>query len=209
MIKDRWDILIGDIEREFRLDLHYYRKEIDEFFDSIFREYSSNRFYHTIDHVIYMLDNIDNFKLTSKKRLKLEIAIWFHDVIYDSKKTDNEEKSGKYANFFLKMIGVPKKHRKEVKQLILITSHKEIPKSKLERIICDLDLLEFSEKWHLENSFKIRKEYSHLSDDDWNKGRKEFLEFMLLKKYIYNTSEYRDGLEVKTRTNLIEELNLL
>jgi len=209
MMKDRWDILIGDIEREFRLDLHRKYKEMDEIFSEIMNYYSLGRHYHTIDHIIYMLDNVKDFKLTSKKKLKLEIAIWFHDIVYDSKRKDNEQRSANLANFFLKMVGVPKRHRKEVEQLILITSHKEIPKNKLEKIICDLDLKAMSESWQLENSFKIRKEYSHLSYDDWNKGRKEFLESMLLKKYIYNTSEYRDGLEVKTRTNLIEELNLL
>jgi len=46
-----------------------------------------------------------------------------------------------------------------------------------------------------------------LNDEEWKKGRKEFLEFMLNKKYIFHTNEYRNLYKKQARDNLQLELN--
>ena len=185
----------------------FYRWGADEYFMSVILEvYTEGRYYHNLKHITYMLSNMDDFKLSKKEKAKLELAIWFHDFVYNSKRTDNEEKSAEVFEVFAKKIGIRENHIKEIKDLILDTKHKVIPKTKLGKIICDLDLRGMSEDTQPKNTLKIRKEYSHLSDKEFNEGRIKFLKDFLKRISIYHTRLYRNTLEQKARNNLLKEI---
>ena len=55
------------------------------------------RFFHTIDnHLGPMLKSIHSSSHTTKDKNILEIVAWFHDCVYDPKRTDNEVESIQY-----------------------------------------------------------------------------------------------------------------
>lgn len=56
------------------------------------------RYYHTLEHIQQVLETIENIRTTNPTSIwkaanfpAIELAAWFHDVIYDSQAKDNEE----------------------------------------------------------------------------------------------------------------------
>ena len=156
-----------------------------------------------------MLDNIHDFKLSKKDEYKLELAIWFHDIVYDSTRTDNEKLSANNFKSFGNIIGLKNKHIKEICNLILVTKHNDTVKTESEKIICDLDLREFTSIRSKLNSEEVRKEFVHLSDEEFYKGRADFLRKMINKKYIYSTDLYRNSLEELAKHRITIELDII
>ena len=135
--KKRWDLLLKNVEKTFKLDLQKQLdslKHRDTFNDWIYPGYTEGRYYHTLRHIIYMLDNIHDFKLSKKDEYKLELAIWFHDIVYDSTRTDNEKLSANNFKSFGNIIGLKNKHIKEICNLILVTKHNDTVKTESEKI---------------------------------------------------------------------------
>lgn len=62
---------------------------------------------------------------------------------------------------------------------------------------------------YLQYAQAIRKEYSHLSDRDYQLGRKKFLIQFLAKTRIYYTDYFYQWLELTARNNLQTEINRL
>jgi predicted metal-dependent HD superfamily phosphohydrolase len=61
-------------------------------FNTIASMYSHpSRHYHTLDHIFYMFNQLD--KLPGTVPVYLYLAIWFHDIVYDAKRSDNEDQS--------------------------------------------------------------------------------------------------------------------
>jgi len=204
-----WDRLIT------RLD-NWYGLDIDKSFPNTYLEfniipaYTKDRHYHTLRHVISMLENIKDFKLGSfNDTSKLELAIWFHDIIYDATSNNNEELSANQFSLFAEVIGLDEKIIKEVYWMIRVTTHKGTPQTRLEDIICDLDLREFANDRQKLNTIEVRREFSHLSNEEWKFGRTMFVQSMLNKEFIYHTDEYRRLLEDTARNNLQKELDTL
>jgi len=205
-MKKRWDSLIKRSQDFLNILIDSERADI--IFEYCIKvSYSKNRYYHTLKHINSVLNAIQDFKLSPEERVKIEWAIWFHDYIYDVKSTNNEQKSAEQFKIITGYIRMEKEVIEEIAKLIIITKHDKEPETKLEKIICDGDLKELASLNHLKNVKNIRLEYSFLNDEEWKKGRKEFLEFMLNKKYIFHTNEYRNLYKKQARDNLQLELN--
>jgi predicted metal-dependent HD superfamily phosphohydrolase len=55
----------------------------------------TDRHYHGVNHIVSMLEGFDAIKATFEHPLAGELAIFFHDVIFDPSRHDNEEQSAK------------------------------------------------------------------------------------------------------------------
>jgi pantetheine-phosphate adenylyltransferase len=94
----------------------------------LYRYDEPNRFYHNWEHIETMLNEAQKMNILSDD---LFLAIVFHDVIYDPKRNDNEERSAELFHCYIQ--------NDAVKQAILETKTHE-PSSKLSTQLCDLDL---------------------------------------------------------------------
>jgi len=206
--KWRWHELIVTTKKYFNLEFDIEFTELF-YFNYIVPAYTVDRHYHTLRHVEYMLKHVMDFGVSHKDRCLLKWAIWFHDIIYDSKRTDNEERSANMLVDFATALGFEEEDIEVMKWLVLVTTHKGSPQTELEDIICDLDLREFVNDRQPLNAVEVRKEYSFLSDEEWNEGRTAFVKSMLDKEYIYHTDEYRGALEDTARINLQKELDTI
>ena len=207
--KWRWDELIKLTKKRF--DLEFDVSFTDIFYNNyIIPAYTGeNRHYQTLNHIELMLSRTGDWNLSHKDKVKLRWAIWFHDIVYDATKTDNEEKSANMLVDFAWALGFEEEDIEEMKWLVLVTTHKGNPQTRLEDIICDLDLRELAGEMQPENTPLIRKEFGHLTDEEFNKGRVQFLDFMLAKEFIYHTENYKFAFEKNARENLQRELNNL
>jgi len=206
-MKEQWNRLIDDFNKiyEVQLDKYYYFDIIDH--------YNKDRYYHNLNHIENLLKYLNDFMdLDIKDKLIIELSIWFHDVIYNPKDNNNEFYSALYFNDFIKNSGnyvVYQTINNMVYKIILSTKHNNSLKTRLEKIMCDIDLRELAEDWYIENSYKIKKEYNHLLNKEWKNGRIDFINKFLNKSRIYLTNEYYNKYEVKARINLTKEKEYL
>ena len=157
----------------------------EEFIPDMFKRWNeSNRAYHNIDHLIDIIKTIEknpsfNF-LSIYEKNALLLAAFFHDVIYDPKRKDNEDESIRYFKAAYQHDNDPKTI-KVVCDLIEVTKHRRRPLSTLQRIFWDADNDGFNRGYDnlLKNEVLIRKEFSHVSSKEYREGRLKFLESCL------------------------------
>src|SRR5262249_38835687 len=51
------------------------------------------RYYHNLDHIADMLATVDRLCDLAQDLAAVRFAVWFHDAVYDSRASDNEEGS--------------------------------------------------------------------------------------------------------------------
>ena len=176
-------------------------------FDDLVKRYSeSHRKYHTLDHVELMLSFKHEIMPVDDE---LELAIFFHDVIYDPESRDNERLS---ADYFLRCFDgfIWGEFASEVERLILATDHRSPRRgTNREDLLIDIDLSIFCTENDVYEVYQkaIREEYGHLSDESYNAGRAKVLN-RFLEKPIYGTRYFR-ALEEQARENLTKELESL
>lgn len=211
-MKKRWDILYKKLES---YAIHKNSYQFFDFYIEIKKNYkSSTRHYHTLDHVEYMLDNLDKYftnLITEEEKLKLELAIWYHDIIYivQSEPSINEYESTLIFSEMAQYIGLSEEFIKDVYDLIMITTHTIKPETLSQKIICDLDLLGMGTGDYFKNGDAFRLEFYHLTNEEWNEGRIDFLEYMLNKKPLFHTGMINKYYEANAHYNLTKELSLI
>lgn len=168
-----------------------------------------NRHYHDLEHIAIL------FQLASAHGVRLSIpqqlAIWYHDCIYDATRNDNEQ---------LSCALLVKHHEDNValnrgyvnRAINIIMDTKTHVGSDYESLaVIDLDLvgLGFDTASYKYATQQIRKEYMHLSDSEWRLGRIAFLNNLLKGEYIFYTNWARDFYEKQARRNIEQELATL
>jgi predicted metal-dependent HD superfamily phosphohydrolase len=186
---------------------------IESLFDSIVEHYSaSERAYHNLSHIQSLLALSESLLDKVQNRDALYFAIWFHDVIYDTKRSDNEEKSAEFAAEALASLGVPEQTITTTREMILATKHHRASDLSWDMnafLDLDVSILGAPEDVYKEYSAAIRKEYSWVPDFLYRKGRMKVLNDFLGRARIYNTVEFSAKYEAQARHNIAEELRTL
>lgn len=178
---------------------------INQAYSHIYRKYSEpQRYYHTLEHIHACLDHFDQVAHLLSDCFNLETAIWFHDVIYDPKKNDNEQKSAEYAKSFLQSIGLDETEINKINRLILLTQHPSDPKTEDERYLLDIDLSILGANKVLYDRYEhwIRKEYAFVPKLLYKKGRESLLNSFTSLDRIYHTDYFYQKYEAQARQNI-------
>ena len=171
------------------------------------RRYSEpHRAYHNLDHIDHMLSCLKALGVSDER---LELAIWFHDVVYDPTATDNEKAS---AMLFEEKLGsfLSPEFCGDVMRLVLATDPgTERTGEPGEDLIVDIDLSILSMDWDFYDAYRagIRKEYAHVPDDLFAVGRTEILR-SLMAQDVYATAHFKK-LETAAKANMNREIALL
>jgi predicted metal-dependent HD superfamily phosphohydrolase len=186
---------------------------IESLFNSIVEHYSaSERAYHNLSHIQSLLALSESLMGKVQNRDSFYFAIWFHDVIYDTKRSDNEEKSAEFAVEALVGLGVPEQTIAITRDMILATKHHRADDLSWDmKAFLDLDtsILGAPEEIYKEYSRAIRKEYSWVPGFLYRKGRMKVLNDFLDRESIYQTEEIRAEYETQARHNIAEEIRTL
>ena len=76
-----------------------------KFHASLYNAYSEvQRHYHSIQHIVECFEHFHQIKTYLDDPLSVELAIWFHDVIYNPQAHDNEQQSADYMQRMLKNV---------------------------------------------------------------------------------------------------------
>ena len=168
-----------------------------------------HRFYHTWDHIEYMFRIARDNGVLINPDSPLWFAIVYHDIIYDPKCYNNEERSGQLAvdrNQDWKM------NFEHVRNLILVTKthliNNELVEKDIQATLIDLDLAILGDTPEVYQDYviKVQKEYAHATGEEWREGRSKWIRSMLKKDSIFYT-EWGRKLEKQARENLRYELH--
>ncbi len=140
----------------------------------------------------------------------MEFAIFYHDIVYDVLKDDNEEKSAELAKNQLSILGVKKETIEKVYKLIIETKTHQSSSIQNELFLdADIAILGCNKKNYKNYTSQIRKEYAVYSDASYNKGRKKILNSFLEKDTIYKSDHFHNKYEKQAKENMFIEYNSL
>lgn len=165
--------------------------------DPVLRAYDHpSRAYHNLEHLEEVLEWTDRLPLPQEERDRLARALFYHDAIYDSHRSDNEQASADWA---LQDLGQP-----DLVPLILDTRHAAAPQSSLGEWMVDVDLaiLGADPRRFDRYNADVRKEYQWVPNWLYRRKRRQLLKAFLKRKSIYHTSFFRERLEQQARANL-------
>lgn len=161
-----------------------------------------HRHYHTLGHVRDMLPYVSGEAVVA--------ATWFHHIVYDPARTDNEEQSARLAAVALRQIGHSVLTIEFVMQMIRATATEHpgrLPRQALTFLDADLAILGSHHERYIAYRDAIRREYAFVPDDEFAELRRERLERFLMRPNIYYTEGMREQFERQARANLAWELS--
>jgi predicted metal-dependent HD superfamily phosphohydrolase len=164
----------------------------------------SVRAYHTTEHILDCLAQLDLSRDIARRPDEVETAIWFHDAVYVPGGTDNEDRSARLAQTALLACAVPLEISRRVAELVLATRHLTIPRDPDAQLICDIDLSILGRDPDAFDQFegRIRREYAWVPESVYRRSRAEVLAGFLRRRFIYETKKFRDQYETSARANL-------
>jgi predicted metal-dependent HD superfamily phosphohydrolase len=163
-----------------------------------------HRKYHTLQHLTECIATLARSPVRPARLGEIEIALWFHDAIYDLGRDDNEARSAEWAKDGLIRAGASPAVAARVHDLVLVTRHTALPQTVEAQLLVDVDLsiLGASPSRFDEYERQIREEYARVPEEAYRRRRREVLEQFLARQAIYSTAHFRGTLEAPARENL-------
>ena len=182
----------------------------DKIFTSLINSYCDRtRSYHNLNHIYDILNSIEQVKSITEDLNVLQFSAWFHDRIYNPQSSDNESKSAVCAVKALEQLNIDRRVIEVVEQIILSTKNHQPLIDSIDRLLfldIDLAILGTTPNKYQKYTQAIRQEYNHLSDRDYQIGRKKVLTQFLNRERIYYTDYFCQRLETAARKNLQTEI---
>lgn len=185
---------------------------INNTFTDLMNDYmGEKRHYHDLSHINNLLTLLEENKFRVSDEDALFFAIWFHDAIYDTWKSNNEEQSADYADEILRQTAMPISRIEKVVDYIKATkSHTSHGDNDLELFLdFDLSILGAEPSIYDVYTRQIREEFSIYPSFIYNRGRRKAMRHLIERPYIYQTDEFRRQFEAKARENIQRELDNL
>jgi predicted metal-dependent HD superfamily phosphohydrolase len=170
-----------------------------------------HRHYHDLAHLAAVLGLAGELSRAAADPEAVRLAAWYHDVIYDPARADNEPASAARARAGLRGL-VPDGRVEEVERLVLLTAtHDPEPGDANGAVLCDADLavLAGPPDAYATYASAVRAEYGHLSDEEFTAGRTAVLERLLALPVLYRLPAVTEDWTPRARANLTAELTLL
>lgn len=190
-----------------------YEAEL-ETLDRRYRE--EHRFYHTWSHIRRCLAGLDRSRRLASDPDALELALWYHDAVYDPKAPDNEMRSALLAVKAARAAGLREGFARSISVLILSTRVEDTPDPngagagrpaptgedvELMRDI-DLSVLGLPRPGYRRYELAIRREYSWVPWEHYRERRDALLRGFLARRRIFATERFGSRYEKRARNNL-------
>jgi predicted metal-dependent HD superfamily phosphohydrolase len=171
-----------------------------------------HRHYHTLQHLRECLAHFDASASLARRPAEVELALWFHDAVYDARRDDNEERSADWAQRSLAEAGCDAAIGQRVAALVLATKgHTAEAGDADTMLLLDIDLAILGSSPARFDAYErqVRAEYAHVPDDAFRAGRARLLAAFLQRPRLYATEAYHAALEQRSRDNIGRSLAAL
>ncbi len=164
----------------------------------------SPRYYHTLEHIEHCLRMFDACKSRLQQPDAVELAVWFHDVVFEPGRCDNERLS---ADLYLQYsAGVHDEATRDlVDRLIMATLHNGDSLTDADAAyMVDIDLSSFGLSWQefLRDSENLRRENAHLDDAEYYRKQTGFQSCLLSRDRFFRSDFFAGRYEQRARENL-------
>lgn len=166
-----------------------------------------NRHYHTLDHLSAMFRVLDD--LGPPELPLIRLAVWFHDLVYDVSRADNEAQSAIAATEFAAAHGFAPDQTDHLDALIRSTAkHDPLWDHSACFAMLDADLSVLAADPDVYDAYAdaIRREYALFPDEVYEPGRKTILQGFLRRDRLYFTDAIRADWTERARGNIAREL---
>ncbi|AFY37971.1 hypothetical protein Lepto7376_1636 [[Leptolyngbya] sp. PCC 7376] len=162
------------------------------------------RYYHNLDHLRECLSWLPKIQHLLECPAEVELALWFHDAVYQPRSTSNEIDSAAWAKNFLEDANVDGAITQRVSDYILATQTHESSANLDCQFVLDIDLAILSNSPQRFKQFEeqIRQEYEWVSLGLYQEKRAAMLQRFLAKNSIYKTSFFNPRYESLARRNI-------
>jgi len=170
-----------------------------------------SRVYHNLRHLADVLRRFDILVGECADPVAVELAAWFHDAVCDVRRNDNEEASADVARALLAPY-ISADEVDEVARLVLLTRDHAVDAGDANgAVLCDADLaiLASGSAAYYHYTARVRREYAHVSDEDFRIGRADVLRRLLDLPNLFHTFYGLRSWEAPARANLEHELTTL
>ena len=203
ILKEYWNSIL----RNYTNDTLY----TNELFSNLINHYAEDsRYYHNTTHIQNMLDLSLEYSSQLKDIEVVQLAIFYHDIIYNSLSKNNETDSAALAVQQLSKTSLPTEKIKLVEQFILSTQ-KHVPlldHTDLHYFLdFDLAILGAERSLYIDYANNIRKEYKWVPSFLYKKNRAKVLQHFSERECIYFTEDFRNKFEAIARKNIRFEMD--
>lgn len=203
-------------------DLNVDRDKLLHVFNLLIQKYSEpSRSYHTLKHIHSMLSYLETQDVHDRR--VVELAVWFHDAIYDTAKTDNELESAMLARAILRTLDVHEDIALRASVLVMATAdHTTIDPKRFPDYFArdmeifldaDMSILGAPPEEYALYARGIKEEYSEkytgASVTRYREGRITFLTELLGRKKLFLTKSAQKQFEQQARENIAWEIGML
>jgi predicted metal-dependent HD superfamily phosphohydrolase len=177
----------------------------DDVYRALMARYGEpHRKYHTLQHLRECLGQFEAVQGLASKAAEVEAALWFHDAIYEVKRSDNEARSAEWARSAALQAGVAPEVAARLHALVMVTRHTGVPEGGDEQLLVDIDLaiLGAEPARFAEYDRQIREEYGHVPGWLFKRKRRTILRSFLDRPRIFSTAHFHQAREDAARANL-------
>lgn len=167
-----------------------------------------HRRYHTPAHIAHCLEQFDLARALLDAPDAVELAIWYHDVIYDVGASDNELQSAQLLRRHADGV-IAGDLVQCVDDLVMVTVHgQRQPVTRDQGFMVDIDLSSFGLPWakFLRDSEAVREEFADMSDAQFYPRQREFLASLIAREHFCITEFFRARHEARARKNITRYL---
>lgn len=166
------------------------------------------RHYHTLTHLEELFAHADAFKSHLRDPCAVDLAIFFHDVVYNPRAGGgkNEDDSAVVFSNFAQEVDLEPATLAKVFRWIVQTKHHRCDESDDDdcKFFMDFDMavLGWERAAYARYAQDVRKEFIHVPEGIWCKARAAFLEITAEVPAIYATAAFRERFDAPARANL-------
>jgi predicted metal-dependent HD superfamily phosphohydrolase len=162
-----------------------------------------HRHYHTLNHIQHCLGEFDQAAALMNDPDAVEMALWFHDAIYQPGASDNEWRS---AELFRQWSAgrITTTFQQQVHDLVMATTHREPPDEGDAQFVVDIDLSSFGLPWEAceRDGNLIRAEFPEVADDEYYPVHLRFLQILRGRPTFFFTEWFQQRYESVARENV-------
>ena len=161
------------------------------------------RHYHTVQHIVECLDLFHQVKAQLSDPFAVELAIWFHDVVYNPKASDNEAQSAVFMQQCCHDF-VPVAVLEKIAAWIEATQQHQPSTDTDLNFLLDIDLaiLASSPSRFAEYETQIQQEYHWVEAIVYKEKRAAVLRYFYAMQPLYQTAYFQEKYELQAKQNL-------
>ena len=207
-LQQQWSDLIQGLAGSAR-----HAKEVWVLLDKHYSE--PQRSFHNLSHIQALLRQAEHMRAEIQQYPVIALAIWFHDLVYDTRANGNELKSAELAGELMSRLEIDAGIIRHVQQCILATARHEVPDFKNRSpdiaLFLDLDLAIYgaAPDVYQQYSRAIRNEFRWLEAPMYRAGRIKVLKRFAERQQLFFHPAMAAQYDMQARANLAWEIKKL